>query len=310
MKADTTLTLGDFTFTRHEIPEKIQIGGEQKLAVHVLVGGQKIIDALGRADARLEWSGFLLGPHARERFRSLDALRIAGQPITLAWGEFAYRVVIQSFTAEYERETQLRYRIVCEVLEDTSATENVGATRSIKDALDEDSSTARTEALNIDDAPLSALLDTLDNAIRTTTRIANATQSAIARIRQPVDEILERTDILMHQTNRALAVASSVGDLGLRLIEQIEALARLTALLRLRAAMGRLRHNLDAVFMRGKTLTIAGGNLYRIAAEEYGNAMDWTAIAQANGLTDPNLEGIQTLIIPPRTEASDGVFNA
>src|SRR5260363_82987 len=46
-----------------------------------------------------------------------------------------------------------------EVLEDTSATENVGATRSIKDALDEDSSTARTEALNIDDAPLSALLD-------------------------------------------------------------------------------------------------------------------------------------------------------
>src|SRR5260364_289251 len=34
-------------------------------------------------------------------------------------GEFAYRVVIQSFTAEYERETQLRYRIVCEVLEDT-----------------------------------------------------------------------------------------------------------------------------------------------------------------------------------------------
>src|SRR5260364_420086 len=49
--------------------------------------------------------------------------------------------------------------IVCEVLEDTSATENVGATRSIKDALDEDSSTARTEALNIDDAPLSALLD-------------------------------------------------------------------------------------------------------------------------------------------------------
>src|SRR5260364_181607 len=51
----------------------------------------------------------------------------------------------------------------CEVREDTSATENVGATRSIKDALDEDSSTARTEALNIDDAPLSALLDTLDN---------------------------------------------------------------------------------------------------------------------------------------------------
>ncbi len=47
------------------------------------------------------------------------------------------------------------------------------------------------------------------------------------------------------------------------------------------------------------TLTVAGGNLFRIAAQELGDATQWNRIAAANGLWDPFLDGVLTLTIPP-----------
>ena len=47
-----------------------------------------------------------------------------------------------------------------------------------------------------------------------------------------------------------------------------------------------------------KTITIAGGNLFRIAAEHLGDATQWIRIAQLNGLTDPVLFGVITLRLP------------
>ena len=46
------------------------------------------------------------------------------------------------------------------------------------------------------------------------------------------------------------------------------------------------------------TLTIAGSNLFRIAAEQLGDATQWIRIAQLNGLIDPMLSGVHTLQIP------------
>jgi hypothetical protein len=47
----------------------------------------------------------------------------------------------------------------------------------------------------------------------------------------------------------------------------------------------------------GKVLTVTNANLYRIAAEEYGDATQWTVIANANGLTDPMIEATLTLTL-------------
>lgn len=61
-----------------------------------------------------------------------------------------------------------------------------------------------------------------------------------------------------------------------------------------------------------KTVTVAGGSLYRVALDEYGDALLWTRIAQANGLTDPWLVGVITLTIPRAygTDPGTGVFVA
>lgn len=47
-----------------------------------------------------------------------------------------------------------------------------------------------------------------------------------------------------------------------------------------------------------KTITVVGGNLYQIAANELGDATQWIRIAQLNGVLDPMLSGVVTLLIP------------
>ena len=54
------------------------------------------------------------------------------------------------------------------------------------------------------------------------------------------------------------------------------------------------------------TLTVAGGNLFRIAAEQLNDATQWIRIAQANNLSDPVLSGIVTLTIPPPDPTAGG----
>ena len=55
-----------------------------------------------------------------------------------------------------------------------------------------------------------------------------------------------------------------------------------------------------------KTITLAGGNLFRIAAEQLGDATQWIRIAQLNGLTDPMLSGVTTLRIPSTDRNAGG----
>jgi len=47
-----------------------------------------------------------------------------------------------------------------------------------------------------------------------------------------------------------------------------------------------------------KTITVAGSNLFSIAAVELGDATQWIRIAELNHVTDPVLTGVTTLLIP------------
>ena len=57
-----------------------------------------------------------------------------------------------------------------------------------------------------------------------------------------------------------------------------------------------------------RSITTVGGNLFRIAAEQLGDATQWVRIAQLNHLSDPFLTGVVTLLIPdPDPNAGGGV---
>ncbi|MGA3398274.1 MAG: hypothetical protein ABSC95_03560 [Acetobacteraceae bacterium] len=55
-----------------------------------------------------------------------------------------------------------------------------------------------------------------------------------------------------------------------------------------------------------QTITVAGGNLFRIAAEQLGDATQWLRIAQLNRLNDPMLSGVVTLLIPNQDPNAGG----
>lgn len=58
-----------------------------------------------------------------------------------------------------------------------------------------------------------------------------------------------------------------------------------------------------------RTITVSGGDLYRLAQQHLGSAEQWNRIAQANGLIDPVLTGVMTLKIPARDpDAGGGVY--
>ena len=113
-----SLLLGPVSFRAFEIPERISWGGTQRLTIHELPGGRRVIDAMGRADAPITWEGVFSGEDAAMRARLLDLMRAEGGVWPLTWGRFFYSVVLQAFTAEYERASWIPYRIVCTVLRD------------------------------------------------------------------------------------------------------------------------------------------------------------------------------------------------
>lgn len=115
---DVTLSLGGVVFTGFEIPETINFGGEQKLTVHKLPGGGRVIDAMGPDDADIRWSGRLRGTNSEQRGILLDFIRRQGRKVLLAWSLHRYQVVIRSFEANFQNPYEVPYTIVCTVVQD------------------------------------------------------------------------------------------------------------------------------------------------------------------------------------------------
>ncbi|MEJ0016748.1 MAG: hypothetical protein WDN25_09290 [Acetobacteraceae bacterium] len=119
--SDSALLLGPIAFRDFEVPAAINFGGRQRLALHRLPGGTRIIDALGRDDAQITFSGIFTGSDATLRARTLDELRVAAIALPLTWDVFFYTVMISEFHADYRGGSWIPYRIVCTVLQDEAS---------------------------------------------------------------------------------------------------------------------------------------------------------------------------------------------
>ena len=119
--ADVTLLLGPVVFQDFEVPSGVNFGGRQRLVMHRLPGGSRVIDALGRDDAQISFSGIFSGSDATLRARSLDQLRVAGIALPLTWDVLFYTVLISEFQASYRSSWWIPYRIVCTVLRDEAS---------------------------------------------------------------------------------------------------------------------------------------------------------------------------------------------
>lgn len=318
MRPDTSLVLGDFEFASTEIPERIAFGGEQRLVTHELVGGQRIVDAMGRSDMPLEWSGYFLGQNALSRARYLDNLRVAGKELLLQWSELSYFVVVQSFHCTFERAYKLPYSISCIVVEDATSPVRTISPNGLDEAIAADMTAASGLAASIGDSTLSGLIGALDTAISAVSSIATAAQSTINSILTPLAAVVQRVNILIAQTGNVISNVATIGGILPNnpvaqqvqgMLNQVTAMNNAPVLYQLQAIAGRMGSNLASVGTSANTVTQAGGTLFDVAAQQYGDATAWPSIARANKLTDPQLTGVNTLIIP-NNPMSGGVLNA
>jgi hypothetical protein len=110
------LSLGNVAFAGFEIPSAIAFGGAQSLAVYRLPGGVRVTDVLGPDDSDIEWQGVLSGASATDRAMMLDAMRMSGQAVVLAWDEFVYTVIIDNLSLSFRNSWWIPYRIKCLVV--------------------------------------------------------------------------------------------------------------------------------------------------------------------------------------------------
>ena len=319
--ADVVLKLGDFTFQRNEIPESIAFGGEQALVVHRLVGGTKVVDAMGDFTGPISWTGWIEGPDALARARQLTAMRAAGAAMVLSWSELQFAVVIREFEPDFQRFYKIPYRIVCEVVEDLTLSTAGTGDLSIDDLINGDMSAATDLADQIGDSTLTSLIETANGAVSAVSSFSNAAQSTLNSVLQPIAAVRTEVQTLIASANNTLINITTLGGIVpnnpiaaqvQRLGNQLAAAQQIPLLVQLDRTVGRVQLNVGSIYSSAKQLTTAGGNLMDMAAKEYGDAMAWTGLAKANPQLggDPQVQGIQTITIPPSKDNVGGILNS
>ena len=201
----TGLYLGDVSFENFELPARISFGGMQRLAVHKLIGGARLVDTLGRDDLALSWAGVLSGPSAATRALSLDTMRVRGIAENLFWNTFCYSVIISKIQFEYCSPWWIPYEISCIVVADL-AQDNVSNNISVTQAVANDLASA-TSFLG----PIFS--DAIASASALSVEVAAGQQQALAALasaQNQASSLLEQGQTQL-QSDDLAAIASAAG---------------------------------------------------------------------------------------------------
>lgn len=187
--ADTLVILGGVVFTDFAVPDKINFGGKQTLAIHKAIGGQRTINPTGADPDPITWSGKFRGPGALGSAQAVDAMRIAGLPVSLSWLGLSYSVIVSQFKGETEKYYEVPYTVTCEVVTDpnqlaggapASLTSLVGADLSSIMAIPLASALPSVAALNALVGPTVSLDGAVSTVIGPVISAASTVQTAIA----------------------------------------------------------------------------------------------------------------------------------
>lgn len=292
------LSLGEITFANTEIPETINFGGDQALSVKQLVGGQRVIDSMGRVDDDIRWSGLFFGETALFRAQYLDGLRQAGAPLPLSWGIFNYLVVIKSFNPRFERNYQIPYSITLTIIQDLNFPIDILLPVGYNDVIENQIIMARDIANVAENGSVIDAIEELEDALSSIPSLSSASSQTINSLFPSVVNAISTTDgAIVEETG---AIQSTSLDIGIDVIVTeplpnvvADATLKLSQFYQIEAILINLQTNLLLIQRgsQGKTVTLQNPNLYRLAAQYYGDATQWTTIAIANGLVDPFASG-------------------
>lgn len=315
------LSLGDVTFADNEIPEHIAVRTHQKSSVHKFVGGARQVDTLGADHDPIEWEGWLTGSNALDRALTLKGMCDAGLPLYLAWSEFFYQVTIDTFEADYERDYQIPYKVVCIVVQDMTNPPGQSGGSSIDDMMNGDMQTCSGLSSAVGDSGLTSSMSSLGSAISAVSSFATAAKSDINAVLTPLAQAQSYVKTMIASTENTLQSVTTLGGIlpgnpiatsVAKLTGQINAMTNQTNLVQLSSVLGRMGTNLGQIGTGVKSINVGGGSLYDLASKYYGDITGWTALQTANPQlnNDPVITGNQTIVIPPYAGGSGGVLSA
>lgn len=92
------------------------------------------------------------------------------------------------------------------------------------------------------------------------------------------------------------------------LSQQTEEMVAYWQLYQIQFYLERMQRNINLInaVPNAQLVKVIGGNLFELAAIYYGDASQWSLIAEANGLTDPMIIGVQDILIPPLNNQDTG----
>lgn len=178
----TIVKLEDFIFNFFEVPESIPFGTNQICAVHELIGGKRVIDAMGRSDVDITWSGYFLGIDAAERVQYIKGLAISGKELTFSYAQFSFKVYIKSFTPSFERTYQIPFTITLGVVEDLTKPVNIIFPSTFDDAITDALIQALDIAYFVANPGLDSSLALIGIAIQTIPSFADASVAELASV--------------------------------------------------------------------------------------------------------------------------------
>lgn len=317
--SDIQVTLGGFTFADFEIPDEISVPTRQATKTHMRVGGKKTVDAMGAFVDPISWSGRFRGPDAESRRDDINALVLAGKPVSLTWGSRAFTVLIQAFTPSHRGNNEIPYSITCEVISDDADPNTSHHAVDPNEMIGSDVSAAQSAASLVTGGKgaLASAMASVQTAVGKVEDFARATRAQIASVLQPIAQAQGLVTSLIGAAETALGSVTAIGgvipglsgvNLSGSLLRQLTAMQDAANLYDVRSFLGRAQVNLGAIGNSGAHVIVAGGDLFKIAASTYGSPSEWATIANANGISDPVLTGLQEITIPPSALGSGGVL--
>lgn len=312
----TRVILGNFEFQGFEVPESITPGATQTVIKHRLTGGKKVVDVTGVDYDPITWSGWITGGDAADRVAVLEAMRDKGKALTLTLDEYAFLVVITEFKPRFEHKYRRYYTITLEVIARKDALSAVDALTGSLDALvNSDIGKALGLAGVINVQAVTDAVTAVQTAVSEVQSIANATVDAVQTIVRPIVAAQILISSTISQVSAAVNDITTLGGLipgnpvskaADNVRRQAQAAIQLPILYDMQNVLGRLQKNVLAGPLASgvQTVTTGGTSLQKLAADAYGDQSKWTTIAAANGMTDPQVTGIQQVKIPASTSSA------
>ncbi len=307
--ADVSLILGVIEFLDYEVPHSINFGGAQALSVKKLVGGKRIIDAMGRDDDDISWSGLFFGENAALRAQLLDTERVLGSELPLTFYYFNYLVVIKEFKCDFQRFYQIPYSITVAVVQDLNKPFESLSPTNYNDAINNDLNTSNRLSAASANPILITDMANVTSAITAIPSMMAATPTQISAVLATIGQTQQDLSVSIIALNTLIFPDGIHVNPSLTNDEISLDLNQLSDLYQMQFVLARMSENIQLINSgtSGTVLMVNGANLFQLAAKYYNDATKWTVIAQANNIFDPEvLPGIITTLIIPKSGQNTG----